>query len=307
MIASKKTDQNLRVTACWDWGIMDALCHALLWRRAPPASRPPDPATAQCWLLDLPDELLLHLLELALASDVLGVMRLCETCKDPRLGKCLKLAMLIRGFLMGLQKMLEEMTAGAYVMVVMQGCSFCVGANESRNLFKVHAKLIVTTELMSSFVLALARICCVGASVLLLFVCLETDAALPTMGLVGLQKPKISSPVAPCLVCGIFALSIVNCYIDIVQIPIQALLLSYAADRELNDQTGMYAMTDRLKNFITGDNNPPFKNAARHSFDPDDKTALKPRVQRGGGGGDGSIVATKDEKSGGKNVKKVVI
>ena len=85
MIASKKTDQNLRVTACWDWGIMDALCHALLWRRAPPASRPPDPATAQCWLLDLPDELLLHLLELALASDVLGVMRLCETCKDPRL------------------------------------------------------------------------------------------------------------------------------------------------------------------------------------------------------------------------------
>jgi hypothetical protein len=230
--------------------------------------------------------------------------QLKNACKDPRLGKCLKFAMAIRVGLMGLQKMLEEMTMGAYVMVMMQGCSFCVGARESRQLFKVHAKLIVTTELMCSFVLALARVCCVGGSMLLLFACLETDAALPTMGLVGLQKPTISSPVAPLVVTGFFALAVVSCYIDIVHITVQALLLSYAADRELNDQTGMYAMTDFLKGFIVGPENPPFAGAAKHGFEDDDKSKPKPPARGGGKPAAGGEV-TKTEKKGTRN--KVVV
>jgi len=152
-----------------------------------------------------------------------------------------------------------------------QGCSFCCGAREARQLFKIHAKLIMTTEIMASFVLMMARVSCVTFSILLMYACLETTAALPTLGLLGLQKPRISSPTAPMFICGAFSLAIVNCYIDIMEMTIKALLLSYAADRELNDQTGMYAMTTALKNFITGDSNPPFNNVNKH-VDPDDKS-----------------------------------
>ena len=114
---------------------------------------------------------------------------------------------------------------------------------------------------------------------LLLFACLETDAALPTMGLVGLQKPTISSPVAPLVVTGFFALAVVSCYIDIVHITVQALLLSYAADRELNDQTGMYVMTDRLKRILTDEkSNPPFRNVGKR-LDAD--SVPKPREHEG--------------------------
>ena len=75
-----------------------------------------------------------------------------------------------------------------------------------------------------------------------------------------MDSPNVSSPVFPCILCGIFSLAIVSCYIDILHMTIQTLLLSYAADRELNDQTGMYVMTDRLKSFLTDEkSNPPFK------------------------------------------------
>ena len=46
-----------------------------------------------------------------------------QACQDPRLKKLMKFAMLIRGCLMGIQKALEEMTNGAYIMVVMQVCT----------------------------------------------------------------------------------------------------------------------------------------------------------------------------------------
>ena len=57
-----------------------------------------------------------------------------------------------------------------------------------------------------------------------------------------------------------------------------------------------------------GDNNTPVKNVARLSFDPDDKSAPKPRAKFDAAAG-GTIV-TKDEKGSGngkKNLKKVVI
>ena len=152
----------------------------------------------------------------------------------------------------------------------------------------------MTTEIMASFVLMMARVSCVSFSILLMYACLETTAALPTLGLLGLQKPRISSPITPMFVCGAFSLAIVNCYIDIMEMTIKALLLSYAADRELNDQTGMYAMTTALKNFITGENNPPFKKNKALETDPDDKSIPKKKklpqnmkknpVADGGGG-----------------------
>ena len=203
--------------------------------------------------------------------------------KDPRLAKVAKLAMAVRVCLMAAQRAVEEMTQGALIMVVMQGCSFCVGARESRQLFKVHAKLIATTQVMANIVLGMARLCVVVTSVLLMFVCLE-GTAVPELGLLGLAKPRISSPIVPTVVCGLFSLAVVNCYIDIFSTTITALLLSYAADRELNDQTGMYAMTTALKNFITGDENPPFKGVDQH--DPDDKTIPQKKGQRGGAAGD---------------------
>jgi len=194
-------------------------------------------------------------------------------------GNIARVAMAVRLGLMAMQKTLEEMTTGAYIMVVMQGSHFCVGATEARKLFKINATLIVTTELMSSFVLNLARVCCVTSSCLLLFACLEYDLGGPILGMVGLERPPVSSPIAPLLVCAIFALNVIDCYVDIVHMTIQALLLSYAADRELNDQTGMYAMTDSLRDFIVGDENPPFPNAKNHGFDDDDKTKPVKRLE----------------------------
>ena len=203
-----------------------------------------------------------------------------KATSDPRLAKVAKLAMAVRVCLMAIQRMVEEMTTGALIMVVMQGCSFCVGAKESRQLFKIHAKLIATTKFMSAIVLGMARVCIVVTSVLLMFVCLE-GSSVPELGILGLSKPRISSPVVPLIVCGAFSLAVVNCYIDIFSTTITALLLSYAADRELNDQTGMYAMTTALKNFITGDDNPPFKGVDDH--DPDDKSIPQKKGAKGAG------------------------
>lgn len=209
-----------------------------------------------------------------------------QATKNPAMQKCAKFAMGFRAFLLSLQKLVESITMGAYIMVVMQGCSFCVGAKEARSLFKIHSRLIVTTELMATFVLAMARLCIVVTSTLLMFACLETDAALPTMGLLGMKEPEISSPIVPLFVCAAFSWGIANCYVDVVHMTIITLLLSYAADRELNDQTGCYAMTDHLKNFIQGDQNKPFKNIG-DKVDPDDKSIPVKKAPKGAGAGKG--------------------
>ena len=124
----------------------------------------------------------------------------------------------------------------------------------------LHAKLILTCEVMTMVVLAMVRLTIVSSSVLLMFACLSLNQPLPTMGLLGVVGPwNVASPVAPMIVCGLFSLAISNCYVDIIHVTVQSMLLSYAADRELNDETGCYAMTTTLKNFITGKDNKPFK------------------------------------------------
>ena len=40
--------------------------------------------------------------------------------------------MALRGCLLAIQKYFEQMASSAYIMVVMQGCSFCTGAKEGR-------------------------------------------------------------------------------------------------------------------------------------------------------------------------------
>jgi len=190
-----------------------------------------------------------------------------------------RVIILLRVALLGLQEWIQEISVGAYIMVVMQGSHFCVGAKEASQLFKVHAKLIMTTELMATFVLMLTRLCIVGCSVLLMFGMLQSSFAPGTLGMLGLDKPHVTSPVVPLILCGIFSLAIVSCYIDILHMTIQTLLLSYAADRELNDQTGMYVMTDRLRKFLTCEkSNPPFRNVGKR-FDAD--SVPKPREHEG--------------------------
>ena len=75
----------------------------------------------------------------------------------------------IRALLLSAIRAMETMNIGAYIMVVMQGCHFCVGAREGRKLMALHAKLILTCEIMTVVVLAMVRITIVGGSVLLLF------------------------------------------------------------------------------------------------------------------------------------------
>jgi hypothetical protein len=84
----------------------------------------------------------------------------------------------------------------------------------------------------------------------MMFAFIESDAAMPTLGLLGFQRPRITSPTAPLLLVAFLAYVVSSAYVDIFSATIKTIIFSHAADLELNGQLGNYVMSEEFQAFM---------------------------------------------------------
>jgi hypothetical protein len=104
--------------------------------------------------------------------------------------------------------------------------------------------------MMANLVLMLSKICMVSFSTLLMFLLIESDAALPTLGLVGVVRPRITSPTFPLFLVAFLSYVVATAYVDIFSATIKTIIFSHAADLELNGQLGNYVMSAEFQKFM---------------------------------------------------------
>jgi hypothetical protein len=106
-------------------------------------------------------------------------------------------------------------SSSAYIMVVMTGHHFADAGKVSSSLAWRHTTTVVFIDAMANMVLRLAKVCMIAVSTLTMFLALETDAALPTLGLIGVQQPRITSPTFPLFLVALLSYIVSTAYTDV--------------------------------------------------------------------------------------------
>jgi len=165
--------------------------------------------------------------------------------------KWVKLAVqCVRLCLKCLHKCIKYISTMAYIMVVMEGTTFCQGAIKATQLIWYYTSTLSTVTAISAIVVALAKLSLVIFSTFVFYLCVSMDAMLPSLGTMGLTRPELSSPWLPLAVNAVLAYGIASSYFEVLSMSIQTILVSYCADRELNDKTQMWAMTKELRDYF---------------------------------------------------------
>jgi choline transporter-like protein 2/4/5 len=132
------------------------------------------------------------------------------------------------------QKVIEFINRNAYIMIVIDGNSFCWSAFQALKLLIANVLSVAAINIVGDLLLFLAKLSVSLGCAFLAFVMLNTDEY--TQG-----DNAISSPVLICSVIAIFSYSIAAVFMGIVEMGIDTTLLSYCRDMEKHGGVPQYA------------------------------------------------------------------
>merc|ERR1711871_1801552 len=113
----------------------------------------------------------------------------------------------IRIVMAAIQNVMDYIKVTAYIMVVMQGCRFYVGAREGCKLLSINSGLVGVTEMITTIILAISRLMMVATSTLVfLLIVVYGNQVLPNMGILPEKVvPRVTSPILPTIVVVCFS------------------------------------------------------------------------------------------------------
>jgi choline transporter-like protein 2/4/5 len=129
------------------------------------------------------------------------------------------------------QKIIEFINRNAYIMIVIDGNSFCWSAFQALKLMIANVMSVAAINIVGDLLLFLAKLSISIGTAFLAFVMLNGDD----------YKEEISSPVLICSVIAIFAYSVAAVFMGIVEMGIDTTLLCYCRDMEKHNGTPQYA------------------------------------------------------------------
>ncbi|CAL6426676.1 unnamed protein product [Bathycoccus prasinos] len=129
------------------------------------------------------------------------------------------------------QKIIEFINRNAYIMIVIDGNSFCWSAFQALKLMIANVMSVAAINIVGDLLLFLAKLSISISTAFLAFVMLNGDD----------YKEEISSPVLICSVIAIFAYSVAAVFMGIVEMGIDTTLLCYCRDMEKHNGTPQYA------------------------------------------------------------------
>ena len=144
------------------------------------------------------------------------------------------LAFVIECFLWVCQKIIEFINRNAYIMIVIDGNSFCWSAFQALKLLMSNVLAVAAINIVGDLLLFLAKLSISVGTAFFAFVMLDSDKY--TVG-----DSTVSSPVLICAVLGIFAYAVASVFMGLVEMGIDTTLLSYCRDMEKHGGTPRYA------------------------------------------------------------------
>ena len=137
------------------------------------------------------------------------------------------------------EKIVRYLSRNAYIMIAIEGKSFCTSAWRSFKLVMDNALAIGTTQTLAVFVLVLCKAGVTMACVMACFVYINNaNAHQPGASL------EVSNPLAPCFLVAIVAYTVVGAFTEVYSVAIDTILLSWCVDDE-NSKQGAYLQAVR--------------------------------------------------------------
>ena len=143
-----------------------------------------------------------------------------------------------------LQRFVKYLTASSYVIIAMQGGSFCAATRNAFVLMSSQTRLLAmnnfaTNVLTTIITLTVALVCST-----ITFLVLEYSTEFPNWffsyyGMTAVHD--VENPTLPMLVTFIFSYVVSEAFVDVLQSTIEAVFLCYCADVKLNKQEGQLA------------------------------------------------------------------
>ena len=129
------------------------------------------------------------------------------------------------------QKIIEFINRNAYIMIVIDGNSFCWSAFQALKLMIANVMSVAAVNIVGDLLLFLAKLSISIGTAFLAFVMLNGDE----------YKDEVSSPILICSIISIFAYSVAAVFMGIVEMGIDTTLLCYCRDTEKHGGTPQYA------------------------------------------------------------------
>ncbi|KAG5673587.1 hypothetical protein PVAND_003622 [Polypedilum vanderplanki] len=140
--------------------------------------------------------------------------------------------------LMCFENFIQYLSKNAYVIITINGSSFCVASKRAFKLLSSNALQVLAINSVGDFVLLLGKIFVVTATVLIAIEMIQN--------IEGLHYRWI-----PVLLCGIFAFLVSHCFLTVYEMTIDTIFLCFCEDCEQNDGINRpYYMSRNLMEFV---------------------------------------------------------
>lgn len=143
------------------------------------------------------------------------------------------------------EKCLKFLSRNAYILIAMKGNSFCSAAYQSfwlifKNLFQIGA-----VNLISNFLLLLARITITAGSAVLMFLFIDSNDDFSSGG-----KDELNFPITPVIAVAVMAWFVASMFMGVYDLAVDTILLCFCEDKKVNEASGKYFMSDELRKYI---------------------------------------------------------
>jgi solute carrier family 44 (choline transporter-like protein), member 1 len=136
------------------------------------------------------------------------------------------------------ESFLQYLSKNAYIIVSMDGSSFCIAGKRAFRLLSSNALRVLAINSVGDFVLFLGKVFVVIATVLIAMEMIQNTP--------GLHHPSI-----PVILCGLFAFLVSHCFLTVYEMTIDTIFLCFCEDCEQNDGiVRPYFMSRGLMEFV---------------------------------------------------------
>jgi choline transporter-like protein 2/4/5 len=182
-----------------------------------------------------------------------------------------------------LERLLKYISKSAYVIVAMQGVSFCAATKTAFSLIFANLAQIATSNSIVSFMLLLAKVAITAGCSLLFYFVVDADPAYSRGG-----ARELSNPAVPLALCGLVAFFVGSTFMNLYGMVVDTILLLFCVDkRENKGKDGGYFMSDELARLLGEKNNSQKAAAAAAAAAAASKAEEEPSTTTDPGAGEG--------------------
>jgi len=142
------------------------------------------------------------------------------------------------------EKFIKFLTKNSYIMIAVDGSSFCKAAEQSWTLIMANVLRMTTVNIVTKYVFFLSKVA-VG------FICGVTCTVwLENAWVYQSDDLVVSSPFAPSIATFVIGYFVAYLFFEVTEFAIDTLLFCFCLDDMRNSQTGNYYASDRLLRFM---------------------------------------------------------